>query len=224
MLAWRYHTSIGMRYLKDQEKADYWLRRAAEQKYADAQIALETRYFSNLPAWNKTNAEAAPGLEKLATEGDAVMQYKIGMLYLEHGNNVDARRWLRRAADRGEAAGENALRQLDAQQRHTAGLQRKAEAGDAEAQYLLGERHYSGALGLPQDKTAAREWLEKAAAQGERRIQFNVGWCYYLHEDYAAARRWLQIVARGDDSYAKMAAPLLESIDAKQNITAEKTP
>ncbi len=49
-------------------------------------------------------------------------------------------------------------------------LTAKAEAGDAEAQYLLGAAYYAGiqmnGRGVPYDSAKAIEWMEKAAAQG----------------------------------------------------------
>ena len=115
LLAWRYRTGIGAD--KNREKEEYWLHRAAEQGHTDAQIALAVRYLDDLPGWQPVNGTSAPGLETLGTKGDAAMQYRVGMTYLEHGNRVDARRWLRRAADRGESAAEAVLKALDARQR-----------------------------------------------------------------------------------------------------------
>jgi TPR repeat protein len=45
-----------------------------------------------------------------------------------------------------------------------------AEQGDAGAQFYLGTLYAFG-RGLPQDHAAARQWFEKAAAQGDVRAQ-----------------------------------------------------
>ncbi|MBI4291881.1 MAG: SEL1-like repeat protein [Betaproteobacteria bacterium] len=45
-------------------------------------------------------------------------------------------------------------------------IQRRARAGDPEAQYLLGKGYLEGSYGLPQSERAGFLWLEKAARQG----------------------------------------------------------
>lgn len=49
-------------------------------------------------------------------------------------------------------------------------LTKKAEAGDADAQYQVGLSYFSGS-GLPQDIKKGRMWLAKAAAQGHTPAQ-----------------------------------------------------
>lgn len=49
-----------------------------------------------------------------------------------------------------------------------------AEAGDAEAQCRYGFLLYLGVGGVQQDREAAREWWEKAAAQGNERARQNL--------------------------------------------------
>jgi len=49
-------------------------------------------------------------------------------------------------------------------------LRERAEAGDSKAEYELGLMYYRGD-GVPQDMTAARAWLTKAAEQGQRDAQ-----------------------------------------------------
>ena len=47
-------------------------------------------------------------------------------------------------------------------------LQKKAEAGDASAQFNLGLRYAQG-RGVPYDEKEALKWYRKAAEQGHRR-------------------------------------------------------
>jgi hypothetical protein len=47
-------------------------------------------------------------------------------------------------------------------------LRRKADQGDAEAQFDLGLAYILG-WGVPQDYVRARQWFEKAAGQGNAR-------------------------------------------------------
>ena len=49
-----------------------------------------------------------------------------------------------------------------------------AEAGDAEAQYRYGFFLYLGVGGVQQNREAAREWWEKAAAQGNQQARQNL--------------------------------------------------
>ncbi len=53
----------------------------------------------------------------------------------------------------------------------------QAEAGDADAQNYVGEIYLKG-LGTEPDYGKAREWFEKAAAQGSRRARINLGYLY----------------------------------------------
>ncbi len=54
----------------------------------------------------------------------------------------------------------------------------EAEAGNAEAQYWLGSRYYSGSYGLKQNYTIAVEWFEKAVKADNARAQALLGHMY----------------------------------------------
>lgn len=56
-------------------------------------------------------------------------------------------------------------------------LEKKAAAGDAEAQIALGLAYDQG-KGVEQDRRKAAEWYGKAAAQGSAEAQFNLGTMY----------------------------------------------
>ena len=55
-----------------------------------------------------------------------------------------------------------------------ADLRARAEAGDAEAQFILADMYGTG-LGVPQDAAAAVAWYRRAAEQGHARAQYNLG-------------------------------------------------
>ena len=114
-LALRYRKGEGV--AQNPTEADYWLRRAAEQEHEDAQIALALRYYDNLAGAKYHKTATMPWLEKAGTKGDAARQYQVGMIYLEHDNRVDARRWLTRAAERGDVAAAAALQLLETEYR-----------------------------------------------------------------------------------------------------------
>ena len=57
------------------------------------------------------------------------------------------------------------------------GYKAKAEKGNAEAQYNLGESYDNGD-GVPKDEVEGVKWYRKAADQGYDRAQFILGVCY----------------------------------------------
>src|SRR5580692_9462863 len=56
-------------------------------------------------------------------------------------------------------------------------VQKKAEAGDAQAQLTVGEAYLSG-IAVPLDYTRAFSWLEKASDHELPRAQFDLGGLY----------------------------------------------
>ena len=58
-----------------------------------------------------------------------------------------------------------------------AALRASAEAGDAEAQFILGGMYVTG-VGVPQDAAEAVAWYRRAAEQGNARAQSNLGAMY----------------------------------------------
>jgi len=121
-------------------------------------------------------------LSKMAEQGDATAQLKLGLLYY-HGQGVPlddatARQWFEQAATQGNAT----------------------------AQDRLGSIYYCGE-GVPQDYIKAREWYEKAARQGDAEAQFHLGWLYAkgygAPQNYAMARQWFEQAAAQDHAGAQ---------------------
>ncbi len=77
-------------------------------------------------------------------------------------------------------------------------LQKKAEAGDANAQSSLGEMYAKGE-GVPKDAVKAAEWYQKSAVQGNAQAQDRLGVMYDLGEgvpkDAAKAVEWFEKAA-----------------------------
>jgi len=75
----------------------------------------------------------------------------------------------------------------------------KAEIGDAEAQYNLGEMYYNGE-GVSQNDKEAVKWYLKAAEQGHAKAQFNLGLMYDIgkgvSQDYKEAVKWYSKAVR----------------------------
>ena len=65
-------------------------------------------------------------------------------------------------------------------------LEKKAQAGDPEAQYWLGEIHFES-LGVKQDLAAARKWLQQAAAQGNPKAQYRLASMLFTGQGFKAS-------------------------------------
>ena len=64
----------------------------------------------------------------------------------------------------------------------------RAEQGEADAQYSLGDR-YRQSQGVPRDYAEAVRWLRKAADQGYAKAQSGLAFMYYRRPRSAAGRR-----------------------------------
>ena len=77
-------------------------------------------------------------------------------------------------------------------------LRRKAEQGDAEAQYSIGMLYYEG-YDVKQDYATARQWWEEAAAQGNAWAQYRLGVLYSkgrgVPQGDGTAREWFEKAA-----------------------------
>lgn len=86
-------------------------------------------------------------------------------------------------------------------------IERSAKAGDAAAQYTLGEMYYNGDLRLRPDHVAAAIWLRKAAEQGHPEAQWQLGIMYWegygVPRDDAAAFTWLRKAADQGHAHAQ---------------------
>ena len=80
-----------------------------------------------------------------------------------------------------------------------ADLHARADAGEADAQYVLGFL-YSDGLGVPQDHIEAAGWYRRAAEQGHATAQHDLGVLMYSDvqgatQDYVEAHMWLNLAA-----------------------------
>ena len=87
-----------------------------------------------------------------------------------------------------------------------ADLRARAEAGDAEAQFILGGMYVTG-VGVPQDDVEAVAWYHRAAEQRHARAQYNLGVIYAegrgVPQDAAAAVAWYRRAAEQGDASAQ---------------------
>lgn len=88
-------------------------------------------------------------------------------------------------------------------------IQRAADAGSAEGQHRLALVFVTGDAGVARNPARAVELFEKAAAQGHRRAQLNIGTLYFrgqgVQRDLIQARAWLEQAATDGDVYATYA-------------------
>lgn len=77
----------------------------------------------------------------------------------------------------------------------------KAEKGNAEAQYSLGNCYFYG-FGIEKDQREAVKWLRKAAEQGYKPAQNDLGHCYYsgagVERDPEEADKWWRKAAENN--------------------------
>ncbi len=98
------------------------------------------------------------------------------------------------------------LSPLRAQDADLAKLHDQAAAGDAKAQYALGNRYFRG-RGAPQNYAEALSWYRQSADQGLAAAQGQLG---YMSEhglgvprDYARAMIWYRTAAEQGDAFAQ---------------------
>ena len=91
-------------------------------------------------------------------------------------------------------------------------LVKKAESGDALAQFSLGTRYYNGA-GVPKDPVLAVSWYRKAAEQGNASAQWLLGFNYSLGEgvpkDDVLAYFWYNLSAAQGHQHATDARDII---------------
>lgn len=79
-------------------------------------------------------------------------------------------------------------------------VKQSAEAGDKQAQLMLGTMYEDGVGGLPSDLREAAYWYEQAARQGYPKAQYNLGLLYEdgrgVKQDHKQAAYWYDKAAR----------------------------
>lgn len=87
-----------------------------------------------------------------------------------------------------------------------------AQAGNADAEHLLGLMYYMG-RGVPQDYKTALEWHRKAATKGKADAQYVVGAMYYtgnaVIQDHKQAVSWFRKAAEQGHTQAQQVLGLM---------------
>ena len=126
----------------DDEKAEMWLQRAAEDGHRGAQYALAKLLYEQ-----GRISEAIPWYEQAAEGGNPFASYQLGKLYLA-----------------GDAVPKDTAKAFEY-------LTEAAEQGSSQAQYILGKLYLLGRV-VEQDEETAEQWLTQAASHGHEYAQF----------------------------------------------------
>ncbi len=138
-----------------------------------------------------------------AQTGDQEAAYEVGIMYLK-GQGVGADRgqaaeWLKKAADAGSDAAAAKLSRMQANEQEFNRFMKRAEAGDATAQYETGMMYLAG-KGIAPDTDLAVSWLGKAAGQGNLKAATRLGMLYLKGDGVdAAPERAVDMLTRASD-------------------------
>jgi predicted aspartyl protease len=181
-----------------------------------ALVALATALPAYAQAPVKDNSAEIARLKPLADRGDVVAQYKVGLLYAESRNLIDAARYYQLAADKGNAEAQFRLAGLNCNglgvPKNSAECIRlyrlAADAGITQAQVNLAARYLTGDGTTPNRNEAAR--LAKIAAdKGDATGEMLLGLCYELGagvpKDRAEAERLYRLAAAQGNASAQKA-------------------
>jgi TPR repeat protein len=216
---------------QDYKEAVKWVRLAAEQGDAKAQLRLGVAYYEGKGV-PQDYAEAVKWFRLAAEQGDADAQFCLG-LALFKGEGIaqdykEAVKWYRLAAEQGNALAQGNLgaAYADGQgapqdyKEAVKWCRLAAEQGNAPAQFTLGVRCFKGE-GVPQDYKEAVKWYRLAAKQGEAFAQYHLGVCYAngqgVPQDYAQAYAWINMAAtQGDKAATELRTRLVENMTPSQ--------
>jgi uncharacterized protein len=236
---------------KDDAEALKWLRKAAEGNHAQSQDSLANMYYSGRGV-PKDAVEAAKWYRKSADLGFEAAWLRLGLCYV-NGEGVpkdvvQAYKWLRLAASQNDqvavaglstvskeitdiqkAEGEKLARDfVPSAPSPKAKIKAQADAGDAKAQYELGD-YYARGVEVMRDETEAVKWFRKAAEQNYAPAQASLGTYYSfgsggLPMDTVQAYKWSALAAKQGNQDGKNTVELLEQLGmtSDQKAAAEK--
>lgn len=126
-------------------------------------------------------------------------------------------------------SGRSASDQRSADQRTPAkslsDLQKRAEQGDAEAQWQMGVRYHDGE-GVPQSDAQAMQWFQRAAEQGHVDAQSHLGAYYWagrgVPKDLSQSYFWSRIAMAQGDEISKARVEGLSSQMTRAQVSAAR--
>jgi len=156
-------------------------------------------------------------LKEMAAAGDVKSQVQVGLAYLTgdgvHKDDVEAVKWLRKAADQDNPVAERFLAEMYFKGRGVTAdnaeaakwLRMAAEQGDAQSQHNLAVLYTEG-LGVPRNAKEALKWMRKSAEQGLAAGQVGMGALYEngagVPPDPVEAMNWYRLAVQQNDPNA----------------------
>ncbi|WP_418319355.1 tetratricopeptide repeat protein [Piscinibacter sakaiensis] len=179
----RYHVGfiheMGIDGEPDPTEARRWYALAAQAQHRDAQVALAR--LCDAGTSSEDRQQAHYWWQRAAEQGSAEAQYKLGRACATGDgadrNPLQSLAWHMRAAEQGHPHALMAVHELltnGASAAADACLREAAERGQAQAQFMMGQRLAAGAES-GRCHQQARDWLERAALQGHAEAQCALG-------------------------------------------------
>lgn len=189
-------------------------RRAADQGYAAAQVALAITYADGNASLAIDQRQAVRWFRLAADQGNAMAEASLAMFYMQGAgglekNEREATRLVQLAADQGLPMAQGLLGSLYAtgggglpkdETRALRLIKAAADQDEARAQHELGVAYRTGQLGLPRDDREAARLFKLAADQGYAPAQYDLGVLYMnggggLTQDDREAARLFKLAA-----------------------------
>lgn len=205
--------NLALEYWGDFEKREYaaaipWLLKAAEQGHDQAAYYLGSAYVIGRGV-HKNGIEAVKWFKRAIELGNTEGYHGIGRMYFT-GSGIDrdydkAYAWWSRGAALGDERCKGNLEQYyenDKPIKTPDAMIAKAQNGDPEAQYELGQAYVWGRA-VPRDFEQSAYWLRKAARAGNMQAQSYLGSFSLLLNDYVSleeSRQWLEKAALQGDA------------------------
>ena len=177
---------------KDYKKAAEWYEKAASQGVDEAQYSLGMMYYDGIGVpQDYINAYVYFNLAAASDHNKAIFKiYLVQAIMsrdqIEKAQNI-SQELFKKIVDNKKFAADVIEAAI-----------KKAESGDAKAQYELGLRYAAGA-NVPRNDKKAFEWYEKSALQGNATAQYNLGMMYStgtgVPNDDKKALEWLEKAA-----------------------------
>ena len=181
-LAMMYHDGQGTE--KDDKEAFKWLKKAAESKITLPMYHRElATFYATGTGVEKNYKEAFKWYNKAAEKGDRAAEFYLGLMYKRgqgtDKNNKEAFKWFKKAADQGHLAAQFNLGMMyglgegveENPEEAFKWLKKAADSNEVRSQLAVGMCYKEGGLGVKQNKILAKEYLEKAAKNGNERAK-----------------------------------------------------
>ena len=178
---------------QDYAKAIHWYIQSSDRGDCSSQKKLADCYYLG-QGTDRNVAKAAMRYEQAAEQGDYDSQKALIRCYAIGGNGL--------MPDRRRAEYYSKRYNIPLENDTSNGLMKRAQSGDPEAQFTLGNMYLRG-TGIEQDYQKAIYWLKMAAQKGHSAALYNVACCYYsgtgVPEDKITAANMFREAAEDGD-------------------------